>query len=572
MLSSRFKMRAIPLDHQSSTIIVENMFNRQEYRKLDTQHHNFRTFFTLENAHKYIIEYPKRQFDIIINKKNDQQHAKTQDDTPDPKADDVIFTNLYRFVLIYIAFKFFSKIVSNPMRNFEMTLHNNKNNINVSFDDIAGLSNAKRDIYEIVEFFQNAQKFEKIGASIPKGILLAGPPGCGKTLLAKAIACETNMPFYSVSASEFIQMFVGIGAMRIRQLFENARKNAPAIIFIDEIDAIGKSRMQAMNGVGNDEREQTINQLLTEMDGFNTINNVIVIAATNRIDILDPALLRPGRFDRHIVIEPPNYNDRIDILELYLKNKPIHTDVDISNIAKITKGYSAAELSNIVNEAAILATRSARDYITHVDMIEANMIKLLGYVKPVSNDENNLGIVAYHEAGHAIMALETEVYNSIQFISIAPRGKTGGVTIFEPKSNDDELMTRKHFEEQIAVALGGRAAEEIVFGYDGITNGASSDIMLVESIARTMIMNYGFNKDLSNVSWTSSNISDETLHKIDMEIQIFVNEIYEKVVEKLMLKRYELDTLANALLDEHTLTGYEVDKLLEKTTSNDDSF
>ncbi|NBX51739.1 ATP-dependent zinc metalloprotease FtsH, partial [bacterium] len=367
--------------------------------------------------------------------------------------------------------------------------------ISTTFDDIAGIDYAKKELQEVVDFLKNPEKYTRVGAKIPKGVLLAAGSGLGKTLLAKAVAGTAGVPFFSASASEFVEMFVGVGSSRIRNLFQKAKAKAPCIVFIDEIDAVGKARSGNLMGPGNDEREQTINQLLTEMDGFEGNTGVVVIGATNRVDILDKALLRPGRFDRIVTIDAPDVTGRTEILKVHTRGKPLDPAVDLAALAKITAGFSGAELQNLANEAAINAARHDRATITQNDFEEALEKVVMGPLKTarVISDEKRR-IVAVHEAGHTVTAFYVGDYDAVRKVSIIPRGSAGGVTLFEPDADrvDSGLLTRTYLENKLVVALGGRAAEEIVYGPAAITTGASHDMEQVYKIARVMVTRYGF--------------------------------------------------------------------------------
>lgn len=459
------------------------------------------------------------------------------------------------------------------MADFTNTLALQDIETNVTFDDVAGIKNAKQDLQEIVEFLKNPDKFTKLGARIPKGALLIGPSGTGKTLLAKAVAGEAGVPFFSCSASEMVQMFVGVGSARVRSLFEKASKKAPSIIFIDEIDAVGKARGGFSVGGANDEREQTINQLLTEMDGFKENTGVVVIAATNRVDVLDPALLRPGRFDRQINVDLPDFKDRVSIMNIHTKNKPIvEEDKEniINRVAKLTTGFSGADLANLANEAAILAARGDQDNITWDNFQHAMDKIMLGDKRDIMVSEEKKKITAYHEAGHALVALKLELYDSIRTVSIMPRGKTGGVTIFEP--NDDDLdmslLKKNALENQIAVALGGRIAEEITFGEEYVTTGASGDINMVQNIARHMVTHYGLSKKMGAIAWHANNsispneFSESTRALIDQEIKLIVERIYEKTRKLLLENRNALNAIAEKLIVHEVLSDDEVKSIL----------
>ena len=431
---------------------------------------------------------------------------------------------------------------------------------NVTFEDVAGLKHAKQDLKEVVDFLKSPEKYNKLGAKVPKGVLLVGGPGVGKTLLAKAVAGEAGVPFFSVSASEMIQMFVGVGAARVRSLFEKAGKKAPSIIFIDELDAIARSR-SAANMPGNDERDQTINQLLTEMDGFKE-RNVIVLAATNRVDVLDAAVLRPGRFDRQVNVDVPDFKDRVDILRVHTRNKPLAEDVDLGAIAKMTTGYSGADLANVANEAAILAARGSQEVITLANFYSAIDKIMMGEVRDIIVSDEKKLLTAYHEAGHALVALKTGLYENVRTVSIIPRGKTGGVTIFEQKDDhvDSGLVSRQHLEDQIAVALGGRIAEEIVFGAQNITTGASSDITQVYNIAKHMVTHYGLSKKLGAIAW--HHVSDKTQFEVEQEIRDIVEKIYDRTKRLLVANKGVLDSIAKQLFAQEVMSGEELKKLV----------
>ena len=450
----------------------------------------------------------------------------------------------------------------------------NAEEIGVKFADVAGLDSAKAELQEIVDFLKSPEKYANIGAKIPKGCLLTGGPGLGKTMLAKAVAGEAGVPFFSCSASEFIEMFVGVGASRIRDMFQKAKAKSPCIVFIDEIDAIGKSRSSNSMFSANDEREQTINQLLTEMDGFESRAGIIVIAATNRPDILDSALVRPGRFDRQITLEMPGVKAREAILSVHANGKPFKEEVSFESIAKNTAGFSGAELANLVNESAICAARRNDTSIGNKDVEEALERILLGLEKKdsiISKEKKRL--VAYHEAGHALVALKIGEYDSIKKVTIVPRGKAGGVTVFEQNSDivESGLYTKRYLENQLAVALGGRAAEELVMGPNDITTGASSDLERVQQIARAMIMRFGFSEKLGQVSWKDGsklemNYSEKTLQDIDKEVKVFADKAYQRANTILINNKELLQRIAELLIEKETIDGDDI-KALEKSCS-----
>lgn len=510
------------------------------------------------------------EFDIPENRSLDFINKVTKYDVPvyykdNPWSANNIMLYAFEFIIISSIFSILYQIFSNrkTATDFGSSQAQENPETNIKFDDVAGLKHAKRDLQEIVDFLKKPERFSKLGAKVPKGALLVGPPGTGKTLLAKAVAGEAGVPFFSCSASEMIQMFVGVGAARIRSLFEKANKKSPSIIFIDEIDAIGRAR-GGPSMISNDERDQTINQLLTEMDGFKTNSGVIVIAATNRADILDPALLRPGRFDRQIQVDLPDFKDRLDILQVHTRNKPLNKDVDLNDIAKITTGYSGAELSNICNEAAIIAGRHDKDDISIDDFHQAIDKITIGERRDIIVSDEKKRITAYHEAGHALIALKTGLYDTIRTVSIMPRGKTGGVTIFQPKDSDVDsgLYTREYLENQIAVALGGRIAEEIVFGNNKITTGAAQDINVVQNIARHMITHYGLSPKLGAIAWHSEQLSNETQAEIENEIKSIVNKIHNQTKSMMIKYRDVLDAIADALIVQEKLSGQELNDLI----------
>jgi cell division protease FtsH len=448
----------------------------------------------------------------------------------------------------------------------------------VMFEDIAGNDAAKQDLEEVVDFLKSPKKYEELGAKIPKGVLLVGNPGTGKTMLARAVAGEANVPFFSISGSEFVEMFVGVGASRVRDLFAKAKKNSPAIIFIDEIDAVGRKRGSGMGG-GHDEREQTLNQILVEMDGFETGTNVIVLAATNRADVLDPALLRPGRFDRRTNITLPERKDREAILKVHFKKKPTDDTVDIDKLAAKTAGSSGADLANIANEAAIIAARADRKKINNHDLTEAFEKVAIGperKTKIMSEKEKEL--TAYHEAGHAIVGHVLPDSDPVHKVTIIPRGGTGGVTWFLPP--EDKSYTNVYeFKDILARAMGGRIAEKIIYGADGITTGAGSDLRKATEIARDMIIEQGMGTKLRDQVFHEDNggmvfdkitherpYSDETAKEIDKEVESLIKEAARRAEIVIMKNRKGLDELAKALLDKETIDEKEVSEILKDTS------
>ena len=448
----------------------------------------------------------------------------------------------------------------------------------VTFGDVAGIDQAKLELNEVVDFLKNADRFTAIGAKIPKGVLLVGPPGTGKTLLARAVAGEAGVPFFSISGSEFVEMFVGVGASRVRDLFEQAKTNAPCIVFIDEIDAVGRQRGAGLGG-GNDERDQTLNQLLTEMDGFEGNTGIIIIAATNRPDVLDAALLRPGRFDRQVVVDRPDYAGRSEILRVHARGKTLSKDVDLDKIARRTPGFTGADLSNLLNEAAILA---ARRNLTEISMDEINDAIDRVLAGPEKKDrvmsEKRKTLVAYHEAGHALVGALMPDYDPVQKISIIPRGQAGGLTWFTPSEDrmDTGLYSRAYLENQMAVALGGRLAEEIIFGEEEVTTGASNDLQQVARVAKQMITRFGMSDRLGPVAlgrqqgnmflgrdiMSERDFSEETAAAIDEEVRKLVDTAYIRAKEVLVNNRKVLDEIAQMLIEKETVDAEELQEIL----------
>ena len=448
----------------------------------------------------------------------------------------------------------------------------------VTFSDVAGIEGAKLELTEVVDFLKNPDRFTAVGAKIPKGVLLVGPPGTGKTLLAKAVAGEAAVPFFSISGSEFVEMFVGVGASRVRDLFEQAKKNAPCIVFIDEIDAVGRQRGAGLGG-GNDEREQTLNQLLTEMDGFEGNSGIIIVAATNRPDVLDAALMRPGRFDRQVVVDRPDYSGRLQILKVHAKDKTLAKDVDLDKVARRTPGFTGADLANLLNEAAILAARRSLNEVSNDEVSDAIERVMAG---PEKKDrvmsERRKRLVAYHEAGHALVGALMPDYDPVQKISIIPRGQAGGLTFFTPSEERMEsgLYSRSYLQNQMAVALGGRVAEEIVYGEDEVTTGASNDLKQVAQVARQMVTRFGMSDKLGPVALGRSqggmflgrdiaaerDFSEETAATIDSEVSELVDVAYKRATKVLGDNRSVLDELAEMLVEKETVDSEELQNLL----------
>jgi len=481
------------------------------------------------------------------------------------------------FVFFWIFFVQQSQGGGNRVMSFGKSrarLASEDSKMRVRFTDVAGADEEKEELREIVEFLKEPKKYVELGARIPKGVLLVGPPGTGKTLLAKAVAGEAGTPFFSISGSDFVEMFVGVGASRVRDLFDQAKKNAPCIVFIDEIDAVGRHRGAGLGG-GHDEREQTLNQLLVEMDGFGVNEGVIILAATNRPDILDPALMRPGRFDRRVVVNYPDIKGREEILKVHSRNKPLGPDVDLKDIAKTTPGFTGADLENLLNEAALLAARKNKKVITMDEIKEANYKVIMGPEKKsrvISDKEKRL--TAYHEAGHAIAVRLVSSTVKVDRVTIIPSGRAGGFTSYKP-DEDRHYTTKSQLIEQIMVALGGRAAEELVLGE--ISTGAAGDLQKANQIARDMITKYGMSENLSNLVFGDENdevflgksyghirnYSEEVSARIDAEVKTIIDDSYSKIKELLTENRNKLDDVARALLEKERIEGDEFEEIFK---------
>ncbi|MBB6308802.1 ATP-dependent zinc metalloprotease FtsH [Xanthobacter tagetidis] len=454
----------------------------------------------------------------------------------------------------------------------------------VTFEDVAGIDEAKSDLTEIVEFLRDPQKFQRLGGRIPRGVLLVGPPGTGKTLLARAIAGEANVPFFTISGSDFVEMFVGVGASRVRDMFEQAKKNAPCIIFIDEIDAVGRHRGAGLGG-GNDEREQTLNQLLVEMDGFEANEGIILIAATNRPDVLDPALLRPGRFDRQVVVPNPDVVGREQILKVHARKIPVAPDVNLKTIARGTPGFSGADLANLCNEAALMAARRNKRMVTMSEFEDAKDKVMMGAERRslVMTEEEKM-LTAYHEGGHAIVALNVPATDPVHKATIIPRGRALGMVMQLPE-RDKLSMSYEQMTSRLAIMMGGRVAEELVFGHDKVTSGAASDIEQATRLAKMMVTRWGFSDLLGQVAYGENqdevflgmsmqrhqNISEATAQTIDKEVRRLVDEGYQEAKRILTERSSDLETLAKGLLEYETLSGDEIIDLMDGKTPNRES-
>ena len=506
--------------------------------------------------------------------------------TPDPDSSTILlfFVNVFPILLLVVAaFWFLTRQLAGNRSSLDFgkskaRLNSEKNK--VTFKDVAGLKEEKEEVKELIDFLKNPKKFQKLGARIPKGVLLFGPPGTGKTLLAKAVAGEANVPFYFISGSDFVELFVGVGASRVRDMFQQAKRNAPCLIFIDEIDAVGRQRGTGLGG-GHDEREQTLNQLLTEMDGFGANEGIIIIAATNRPDVLDPALLRPGRFDRQVTVNLPDVKERQEILAVHAKNKVLSDAVTLENLARRTPGFSGADLENLLNEAALLAVRRNKNSITMSEIDEATDRVLMGPAKTSRKySENDRKLVAFHEAGHAVIGLKLKNASDVQKVTIIPRGSAGGYNMMVP-TEEKLCSTKTDLLEEIVGLLGGRTAEEVTFGE--ITTGAHNDFEKATKIARSMVTEYGMS-DLGPLQFEqqagsvflgrdynkTQHFSNEVANEIDMEMRKIINECHDKATKIIKENKELLKLIADTLLEYETLTKEQIDYLVENKKMPDD--
>jgi cell division protease FtsH len=550
--------------------------------KINISSDRSKALVTAQDGKKVIVNLPNDPELINILSKNNVDISVL------PQNDEGFWvkalSSLFFPILLLVGLFFLVRRAQNGPGNQAMNFGKSKARVQmepqtqVTFSDVAGIEQAKLELAEVVDFLKNADRFTAVGAKIPKGVLLVGPPGTGKTLLAKAVAGEAGVPFFSISGSEFVEMFVGVGASRVRDLFEQAKTNAPCIVFIDEIDAVGRQRGAGMGG-GNDEREQTLNQLLTEMDGFEGNTGIIIIAATNRPDVLDSALLRPGRFDRQVTVDRPDFGGRLEILNVHARGKSLSKDVDLEKIARRTPGFTGADLANLLNESAILA---ARRNLTEVSMDEVNDAIDRILAGPEKKDrvmsEKRKTLVAYHEAGHALVGALMPDYDPVQKISIIPRGAAGGLTWFTPSEDrmDSGLYSRSYLQNQMAVALGGRIAEEIVFGEEEVTTGASSDLQQVAKVARQMVTRFGMSDVLGPVAlgrqqgnmfmgrdiMAERDFSEKTAAAIDNEVRLLVEQAYRRAKDVLVGNRHVLNALAEMLVEKETVDSEELQTLL----------
>ena len=528
----------------------------------------------------FVLKMPLAE-EVITELLNLQKQYNFKLDTiADPGSNTILLfvvNILPTVILIGFAFFFISKQMGGANKSMDFgksRAHLSENNKKVTFKQVAGLTEEKQEVAELIDFLKSPAKFQKMGARIPKGVLLVGPPGTGKTLLARAVAGEANVPFFYISGSEFVELFVGVGASRVRDMFKQAKQNAPCLIFIDEIDAVGRQRGAGLGG-GHDEREQTLNQLLTEMDGFGANEGIIIIAATNRPDVLDPALLRPGRFDRQVQVNLPDAKGREEILKVHAENKIFSKNVNLENIASRTVGFSGADLENLLNEAALLTVRRNKKCITMAELDEAQDRVLMGPAKVSKKyTENDKKLVAYHESGHAVLGIKLDGANDVQKITIIPRGYAGGYTMMQPKE-ERFTSTRKELIERITGLLGGRVAEELVFGE--ITTGAHNDFQQATKIARAMVTEYGMSslgpsqlesndegsvflgRDYNKIR----NFSSQVAYEIDQEMRKIIDECYKNAVKIIKENRKLLDLIAEVLIERETITKEQIDYLVE---------
>jgi cell division protease FtsH len=583
------------------TVGIVNFISNQKDPKQHIIYSQFRQELKKSNVDSIVIKFDGYTYAITGKFKDSQKEFTTRTPVTDKFVEEIenvpsqewqkmegeslwlsFLTSIIPFVIIFILFFFLINQAQGgggKVMNFGKSrarLYNEEKK-RVTFEDVAGADEEKQELIEVVEFLKDPRKFSAVGARIPKGVLLVGPPGTGKTLLARAVAGEAGVPFFSISGSDFVEMFVGVGASRVRDLFENAKKNSPCIIFIDEIDAVGRQRGAGLGG-GHDEREQTLNQLLVEMDGFGANEGIIIVAATNRPDILDPALLRPGRFDRQITVDRPDVKGREAVLKVHARNKPLNKDVKLEALSRYTTGFTGADLENLLNEAALIAARRNRKDISMSEIEEAFDRVLVGTLKKsrvISEREKR--IVAFHEAGHAIIGYYAEDADMVHKVTIVPRGRAGGYVMMLPKEGEDRMMqTKSELLDKVTGLLGGRVSEELFIGEIG--TGAYSDFQKATGIVRRMIMEYGMSDKLGPMQFGSSqgqvflgrdigheqNYSDAIAYEIDQEMQNFIRQCYDRAKQILTEHSDQVHLIANTLLDKETLDKDEIIMLLEK--------
>ena len=528
-----------------------------------------------------VATLPPQDNDTVRILRDNDVDIRVQEESQEGNFLLTMLINWFPFLLLIGVWIFFMRQMQGGGRGGAMGFGKSKARLltehqgRKTFEDVAGVDEAKEELQEIVEYLKDPSKFQRLGGKIPKGALLVGPPGTGKTLIARAVAGEANVPFFTISGSDFVEMFVGVGASRVRDMFEQAKKNAPCIIFIDEIDAVGRSRGAGLGG-GNDEREQTLNQLLVEMDGFESNEGIILIAATNRPDVLDPALLRPGRFDRQVVVPNPDITGREKILKVHMRDVPLSSDVDPKVIARGTPGFSGADLANLVNEAALLAARRNKRLVSMSEFEDAKDKVMMGPERRsmVMTDKEKQ-LTAYHEAGHALVALNMPATDPVHKATIIPRGRALGMVMQLPEG-DKMSMTREEMTSRLAVMMGGRIAEELKFGREKVTSGAASDIQQATRLARAMVTSWGLSDELGTIDYgddqgdvflgqqlmQSRSISPETSRKIESEVKKLVDQGLDDAKRILTEKRKDWETLAEGLLEYETLTGQEIEDLL----------
>lgn len=567
---SDFIQRVLPLDGRPSNAYKVELRNGDDIARVEEK-----------SGEIYYARVPANLLGANTELANKLVEKNIQVEVKAPPNDNVWAGVLSNFIVPLVLFGLFIFMLRNLGGGGAMSFGKSRaklmeKDINIGFDDVAGIEESKQELEEIVDFLKNSQKYTSLGAKIPKGVMLVGPPGCGKTLLAKAVAGEAGVPFFSISGSDFVEMFVGVGASRVRDLFEQAKKNAPCIVFIDEIDAVGRQR-SGMSGGGNDEREQTLNQLLVEMDGFQMNSGIIIIAATNRPDVLDKALLRPGRFDRKVVVDVPDMTGRFEILKVHARGKPIAESVDLETLAKRTPGFSGADLSNLINEAAILAAREGKKEIDTsfleeaIDKVAIGPEKKSKIIKP-----KDQVCTAIHEVGHTLISIYYESPNQFHKVTIIPRGMALGLT-WSTEEEYKVSASEKQLKIEMRTLLGGRAAEELMFGKENVTTGASNDMERCSAIARAMITKFGMNQELGIVTYgeksgnaylgdeyTSRNYSDEYARKIDHEVQTLIQSLYIEVKDCLNTHKQELLAVSQVLLEKETMDKSEVFEVLEQ--------
>lgn len=564
-----------PLNRKIVKFLQESRVEKTKFsdfvKKMDA--HKVKDVYIPDNLRGEIEYTEKLDNDVVIRKRTNVAFTETMYENMFDKgvSVEIITTSLFSSFTAMLIMAAFTVSILNKMRmnmftgDFQMENEEDSAKIpDASFKDIAGIEEVMIEVNELVDFIKNADKYHAAGAVIPKGYLLYGSPGTGKTMIARAVAAESKIPFISCSASEFVELFVGMGALRVRKMFEKARKQSPCIIFIDEIDAIGKRRSSNASGNGNDEREQTLNQILTEMDGFKQNDDVYIIAATNRLDTLDSALLRPGRFDRKIYVPLPNLQARKEIIDVYVRDKNLDEDVSLDEVARRAVGLSGADLKNIVNEAAIHSVREKSDVVRSIDFQNSIDKIFIGLQRKASHyTEDEKMRIAIHEIGHALTSIEVGDYDTIDKISIMPTGQAAGVTTFVPSERNADLYTYKYLLNKIKVALGGHAAEELFYGIDGVSTGAQADFQQVASIGYQLVENLGYGNEIGKLSIEDHVISDGTRKNIDSKVKRIVAESYHDVLEVLRRRKSFIKLAATKLVKKEVMSGSELETLMQ---------